>query len=194
MTNRRTAASANPVLARFQAISSGFPAAALLTALALAASLAGCGFSTPLTPSSKAPESGMPADQAQAPQFTDIPIPAGARMDLDRSLVLGARDSWLGRLAFTSSASPNDMFEFYAREMPRFNWIGITAVRAGTSVLSYNRDERVATVQISRTTLGGSEVLVTISPRGSMGGGATNPGGFNLPAVSAPPVSRQPLR
>lgn len=194
MTNRRTAASANPILGQFPPISLGFFASALLGALA-AAGLSGCGFTTPLTPSSKAPESNMPADQAQAPQFTDIPIPAGARMDLDRSLVLGPRDTWLGRLAFTSSASPNDMFEFYAREMPRFNWTGITAVRAGTSVLSYNRDERVATVQISRTTLGGSEVLLTISPRGSMGAGATNPGGFNLPAVnSTPPVSRQPLR
>ena len=194
MINRRTAASANPVLGCFQPSSSGFPAAALAGALIAIASLAGCGFSTPLTPSSKAPESNMAADQSQAPQFTDIPIPAGARMDLDRSLVLGPRDTWLGRLAFTSSASPNDVFEFYAREMPRLNWTGITAVRAGTSVLSYSRDERIATVQISRTTLGGSEVLLTISPRGSMGSGVTNPGGFNLPAVSAPPVSRQPLR
>ena len=189
MSHRRNAASAKPPNGQKPAISQA------IIALALSCGLAGCGFSTPLTPSSKTPESNMPADQSQAPQFTDIPIPSGARMDLDRSLVLGPRDTWLGRLAFTSSASPNDIFEFYAREMPRFNWTGITAVRAGTSVLSYNRDERVATVQISRTTLGGSEVLVTISPRGSMGGGATTPGGFNLPAVnSAPPVSRQPLR
>ena len=189
MNCRRTAATASLTNRRILPISRGFPALALASALVLSA----CGFSTPLTPSSKAPESNMPVDQNQAPQFTDIPIPNGARMDLDRSLVLGPRECWLGRLAFTSSASPNDIFEFYAREMPRFTWTGITAVRAGTSVLSYSRDERVTTIQISRTTLGGSEVLVTISPRGSMGAGTTNPGGFNLPAVSAPPVSRQPL-
>jgi hypothetical protein len=189
MTSRRTAAPARLPRARFRPIFLAF----LLSAGASAA-LSGCGFSTPLTPSSKTPE--VPGtDQAGAPQFTDIPIPAGARMDLDRSLVLGPRDSWLGRLAFSSSAAPNDVFEFYAREMPRFNWTGITAVRAATSVLSYSRDERIATVQISRTTLGGSDVMVTISPRGSMGGGVTSGGGFNLPAVSPnAPVSRQPLR
>ncbi|HEY4136636.1 MAG TPA: hypothetical protein VGO34_15640 [Alphaproteobacteria bacterium] len=188
MTVCHTAASKNPVNNGFRPFSS------ILLAAALASALAGCGFSTPLTPSSKAPDAGTP-DQAQAPQFTDIPIPAGARMDLDRSLVLGPRDSWTGRLVFTSSAAPNDMFEFYARELPRFNWTGITAVRAGTSVLSYSRDERIATVQISRTTLGGSEVLLTISPRSSGAtSGVTSSGGFNLPAVSAPPVSRQPLR
>lgn len=126
-------------------------------------------------------------DKTQATQFTDIPIPSGARMDLDRTLVLGPRDSWIGRLVFTSAAGPNDIFEFYARELPRFGWTGITAVRAGTSVLSYTRGDRVATVQISRTTLGGSEVLVTISPRSGMDAGGGAP-------TQRPPVSAQPLR
>lgn len=129
-------------------------------------------------------------DKTQAQQFTDIPIPAGARMDLDRTLILGPRETWIGRLVFTSGAAPNDLFEFYNRELPRFGWVGITAVRAGTSVLSFSRAERVATVQISRTTLGGSEVLVTISPRGGMDGG----GGFAPSAAPSTPVSRQPLR
>ena len=129
-------------------------------------------------------------DKQQAAQFTDIPIPSGARMDLERTLVLGPRDTWIGRLVFTSAAAPNDLFEFYGRELPRFGWTGITAVRAATSVLSYTRGERVATVQISRTTLGGSEVLVTISPRT---GGALDMGGGTAPA-QRPPVSTQPLR
>jgi hypothetical protein len=111
-------------------------------------------------------------------------------MDLDRTLVLGPRENWIGRLVFTSAAGPNDLFEFYNRELPRFGWTGVTAVRAATSVLSYTRGDRVATVQISRTTLGGSEVLVTISPRS--GSGLDAGGGSGIP--SSPPVSRQPLR
>lgn len=149
--------------------------------------LGGCFSSTPLTPSSRVGDSA--ADKAQAAQFTDIPIPSGARMDLDRTLVLGPRDNWIGRLVFTSAAGPNDLFEFYGRELPRFGWAGVTAVRAATSVLSFTRGERVATVQIGRTTLGGSEVLVTISPRT---GGALDMGG-GAPA-QRPPVSAQPLR
>ena len=129
-------------------------------------------------------------DKSQAQQFTDIPIPAGARMDLDRTLILGPRDSWIGRLVFTSGAGPNDLFEFYNRELPRFGWAGITAVRAGTSVLSFQRGERVATVQITRTTLGGSEVLVTISPRGSMDGSA----GSTMPSSPLAPVNRAPVQ
>ena len=156
----------------------------------LVAVLTGCSMfspSTPLAPSSRASE-GPALDKAQAQQFTDIPIPAGARMDLERTLILGPRETWIGRLVFTSGAGPNDLFDFYNRELPRFGWTGITAVRAGTSVLSFSRAERIATVQISRTTLGGSEVLVTISPRGGM----DNNSGF-APASNAP-VNRPPLR
>ena len=151
--------------------------------------LAACSSSTPIAPSSRANE-GAAMDKAQAAQFTDIPVPAGARMDLDRTLVLGPRDNWIGRLVFTSSAGPNDLFEFYARELPRFGWTAITAVRAGTSVLSHARGERIATVQISRTTLGGSEVLLTISTKT---GSTMDAGGFSPPPPAAP-VSRQPLR
>ena len=156
----------------------------------LVAMLSGCSMfssSTPLAPSSRASE-GPALDKTQAQQFTDIPIPSGARMDLERTLILGPRETWIGRLVFTSSAGPNDLFDFYNRELPRFGWSGITAVRAGTSVLSFSRAERIATVQISRTTLGGSEVLVTISPRSGMDSGS----GF-APSPSAP-VNRPPLR
>lgn len=156
----------------------------------LVAILSGCSMlspSTPIAPSSRASE-GPALDKAQAQQFTDIPIPSGARMDLERTLILGPRETWIGRLVFTSSAGPNDLFDFYNRELPRFGWTGITAVRAGTSVLSFSRGERIATVQISRTTLGGSEVLATISPRGGM----DNNSGF-APSSNTP-VNRPPLR
>ena len=157
----------------------------------LMAILSGCSMlspSTPIAPSSRASE-GPALDKAQAQQFTESPIPAGARMDLERTLILGPRETWIGRLVFTSGAGPNDLFDFYNRELPRFGWSGITAVRAGTSVLSFSRGERIATVQISRTTLGGSEVLVTISPRGGMDNSS---GGFAPPSNA--PVNRPPLR
>ena len=99
-------------------------------------------------------------------RFPDIPIPSGATMDLDRSLVLGARDAWIGRLAMHVGARPSALFDFYSREMGRFGWREITSVRSETSVLTYSRGERVATVRIRGVTLRGAQVDVTISPRG----------------------------
>ncbi len=105
-------------------------------------------------------------DERGFTRFPDIPIPSGATMDLDRSLVLGARDEWIGRLAMHVGGRPGALFDFYSREMARFGWREITSVRSETSVLTYSRGERVATIQIRSVTLRGAQVDVTISPRG----------------------------
>jgi hypothetical protein len=176
-----------------KAFTAGLPTIkALAGASLMAVAISACSLfssSEPIAPSSRA-TNGATLDKTQAQQFTDIPIPAGARMDSDRTLILGPRETWIGRLVFTSAAAPNDLFEFYNRELPRFGWSGITAVRAATSVLSFSRNERIATVQISRTTLGGSEVLVTISPRGAMD---SSSGGYTPPITRSQPQP-QPLR
>jgi len=86
--------------------------------MALATVLTGCqmslpsvpnpfGDSTPTSVSARDPGS-RPQDAAsqngetETPrftQFTDIPIPANAKVDLDNLLVLGSEDGWIGRLA-----------------------------------------------------------------------------------------------
>jgi hypothetical protein len=49
--------------------------------------------------------------------------------------------------------------------MPTHGWISITAVQSETSVLTYEKGSRVATIQIERGTLRGSQISVTVSPR-----------------------------
>lgn len=97
-------------------------------------------------------------------QYSDIPVPSGAKMDLERSLVLGDAEAWIGRLAMTTSDTAGAIYDFYFREMPRFNWMPVTSVRAETSVLTYVRSGRVATIQIAGRTIGGAKVSVTVSP------------------------------
>ena len=130
------------------------------TALALAA-CAG----NPMPPSSRADAPGIATD-AGFGRFTDIPVPKGAEMDADRSLVLGAREAWVGRLVMKVSDRTGAMYDFYARQMPGFGWQPITSVRSEVSVLTFTRGDRVATVQLLSRTLFGSEVRLTVSPRG----------------------------
>jgi hypothetical protein len=87
-------------------------------------------------------------------------------MDVERSLVLGARDQWIGRLSMDTSGSSSQSYDFFLREMPKFGWQEITTVRSEVSVLTYGRSGRVATIQIRNKTLGGSAIDVTVSPRG----------------------------
>lgn len=106
------------------------------------------------------------AEQAGYGRFTDLPIPEGATMDIERSLILGSGDNWLGRVSLNADGTVAEVFDFYRQEMPRFGWNEVTVVRSETSVLTYENGGRVATVQIVKNTLGGSSLDLTVSPRG----------------------------
>jgi hypothetical protein len=115
-------------------------------------------------------------------QFSDIPIPRGAAMDLERSLIFGPGDGWIGRLVYTTSLGTQDAFDFYGREMPAFGWQEITRVRARINIMTYVRGARAATIQIEHRTLGGAEVNVTVSPQAQQTPAAGSaPGGAIIP-------------
>ena len=79
-------------------------------------------------------------------QFDDVPVPQNARLDLERSLILGSRDGWIGRLVYGAPFSMTQMFVFFEQEMLRFGWQPLTAVRAAISTLSFQRGNRIATI------------------------------------------------
>jgi len=98
-------------------------------------------------------------------QFNDIPIPEGSTMDMDRTLILGAQERWIGRLSLSTSQSAPATFDTFQSQMPKFGWTEVSAVRSETSVLTFSQGERVATIQIARTTFGGANVDITMTPR-----------------------------
>jgi hypothetical protein len=157
--------------------------------LALCLALGACG--TSLSPNQ---QSGVLPGEASFTQFKDIPIPASTSLNKDRSLITGAQESWIGRLVFTSFDNTTEMFDFYKNNAPGFGWEEITSVRSKVSVLTYTRAERVMTVQIGDRWLWGSEVELTVSPRGAQGGGMSGGGGGLPPIGRAPsvPVQRGP--
>lgn len=144
---------------------------ALLGALLMLAALGigACDKTARLTESTRPSQSGVIGEPNFA-QFSDIPVPAGADMDLERSLVLGEQDAWIGRLVMAVGTNPGKTFDFFFGEMPRFGWFPITTVRAETSVLTYARADRIATIQVKGRTITGSIVSMTISPKGQLPG------------------------
>ena len=140
-----------------------------------------------LTPDAKKDEQQAPT-QASFTRFPDLPMPVKAEMDMSKTLVFGTNDAWIGRMVITSSHGTNDMFDFYKQEMPGFGWQEITSVRSDTSVMTYTRGERVATIQIGSATLSGAKVTITVSPRGAEE--------FPPPAIdaAAPPPTTAPAQ
>lgn len=109
-------------------------------------------------------------------------MPSGADPDVDDSLVLGNLEAWTGRLVLTTSLSAEDSFDFYRDNMGSFDWEPITSVQSEISVLTFERADRIATIQIEERMLWGSRVSITMSPRqsGSVQRGDRNDGGGQL--------------
>lgn len=134
----------------------------ILTLTMFLAGLAGCTQGTMLQPTTSASDDEVSKNFAL---LTDIPIPPGASLDVERSLILGDLDRWTGRVFLKVGQPPAKIFAIYQTEMANFGWQPILSVQAGTSVLAFTRSERAATVQIESQTLGGSTVSVTVAPR-----------------------------
>ena len=127
--------------------------------------LGGCGSGMGVKPMSMNKGETSKPGQASFSQFQDIPIPIGAEMNLDRSVILGAPETWTGRLTLETNHNPVKLFNFFKQSTPEFGWQEVTSIRSATSFLTYTQTTRVLTIQITSKTLQGSEVVMTVSPR-----------------------------
>lgn len=113
------------------------------------------------------------------PQISGVALPEGYSLDADRTIILGEGDRWIGRLSYSINSSADAMFDFIRGEMANHGWKEVAVVRAETSQLTFlSADgDRVASILITRSTLYGSKVDMTVSPSSSAsglsGGGAS---------------------
>lgn len=183
---------------RVRRILTGFVAAGALV-------LAGCsgvaGSSQPSNGQS-ASASAMPETGSNAgfARFVDIPMPGKNSIDLDKTLVFGTERDWIGRVSLSSSMGVGEIYDFYKREMPRYGWTELTSVRSATSVLSYQMDNRIATIQVAGQRFGGVTVDLWMNPRAGTGASSSmmssSGGGFGGGAPVAAPrgaVEQAPL-
>jgi len=101
-------------------------------------------------------------------RFPDIPVPTKATMDTKRTLVFGSGETWYGQVGLDTTHGSDAMFDFYKQELTGFSWQEVTSVRAPVSVLTYERQSRVLSIQIEKASSlgGGAKVTLTVSPRG----------------------------
>jgi len=95
-------------------------------------------------------------------------LPAGYKVDPDRTIIFGTDDKWTGRLSYTTSTSADDVFDFLHKEMPNFGWTEVTAMRSDLSLLTFSSAStgRFATINIVRpSALGSTRVDMVVAPQ-----------------------------
>ncbi len=136
---------------------SSLPVAAMLI-------LSGCAQTAGIAPSGGSVIGKDGKGKQVSAQFSDLPVPKGAKMNVDKTVVVGAK-TWFGQLTLDTSHGADVMFNFYSRELPNYGWRRIASIRAPTSILTYERQNRVLYIAIQPSRIRGSEITITVSPK-----------------------------
>jgi hypothetical protein len=95
-------------------------------------------------------------------------LPPGARILHEQSLVIGTGDNWVGRVVMDSARDTTSAYSYFLDNYPSLGWTLLSAVRAKSSVLVFNKGERNVTIEIQEGNplSGGSAlVILTLAPR-----------------------------
>jgi hypothetical protein len=94
----------------------------------------------------------------------DVPLPPGAVIKQQDSLVMGSGNTWMGRLSLTVSGEPQSVFAYFRDSLPGAGWTLTSSSFSKLSLLTFTKAERVATVQMQGANFGSNEVLITVAP------------------------------
>lgn len=93
--------------------------------------------------------------------FSGIPIPDPAYVNLEETRALGYGENWSGTLIFTTPYPSYEVFDFYISEMPKFGWSDVATVRGRISHMTYIKDKKAIQILVEKD--GDSKAYVTIT-------------------------------
>jgi len=102
-----------------------------------------------------------------APIAAGTALPAGYKVDTERTIIFGTNEAWTGRLSYTTGTNADEVFDFLHKEMPNFGWAEVTAMRSDPSLLTFSSSAtaRTATITIVRgSVIGSTRVDMVVSP------------------------------
>jgi len=129
--------------------------------------LAGCADAPAVTGTTDTSQSLVPN---MGPITAGTALPAGYKVDAERTIIFGTDDRWTGRLSYTTSTGADEVFDFLHKEMPNFGWTEVTAMRSDPSLLTFSSSatSRTAIISIVRAPkMGSTRVDMVVSPTGS---------------------------
>jgi hypothetical protein len=122
----------------------------------------------PTPPSAQQQQLGIPPTDAAL--LGSLPIPPGAKIINDQSLIIGSGDTWVGRLSLDVGRDATAAYQYFLDSFQGQGWTLQAAVRSKTSLLVFTRSGRSATIEFQDTPrlVGGTTVTLTMAPLGSV--------------------------
>lgn len=96
----------------------------------------------------------------------DFPLPSDSEIQMDNTVILGSGDMWAGQILMFSSSSPVELINYFTETGNSSSWILASSTISEKVLLVFNKDNRIATVEIStgkKSLLSASKTKVKIS-------------------------------
>lgn len=110
------------------------------------------------------------SNQSIAELLGDMPIPNGARINNENTMIIGKGAGWVGRVYLAGLQSPNEIYAFFLTDFPKAGWTIVSATKAKTSIVVFIKDDRTCTIEVSEGSFTGPKTLIAItsSPKNSV--------------------------
>jgi hypothetical protein len=120
------------------------------------------------TPLGKSDQASTAGEVPNVELLGQMQLPPGSKIVNERTLILGAGDSWVGRITMEVGKDTNNAYSFFMDQFPRQGWVLVSAVRGANSLVVFNKQDRNATIEIRDGSLGMSATAVlTVTPKWS---------------------------
>ena len=103
-------------------------------------------------------------NNAQLSQITDIPIPEDSIIDLEKTLIVGEKSDWMGRVSLISKKKVDDIYNFFLNEMIKFSYEKKSSTKSDTSTLIFENNKKVIFIKISELNLRKTYIEITATP------------------------------
>ena len=103
-------------------------------------------------------------NNTQLSQITDIPIPEDSIIDLEKTLIVGEKSDWMGRVSLISKKKVDDIYNFFLNEMIKFSYEKKSSTKSDTSTLIFENNKKVIFIKISELNLRKTYIEITATP------------------------------
>lgn len=103
------------------------------------------------------------------PRFADVPVPNGAREDIQRSYVFESSSLQIGRMVYSVKAPITEVAQFYIQRCPTYGWRLETVLQAEGAQLLFDKPDKRLHVTITDPGIAkrGVELIVHLTPKES---------------------------
>ena len=109
------------------------------------------------------PEPGLAISPSQ--RFADVPLPIGAKEDVDKTFVFEDKNLQIGRMVYTTRSSVNELAQFYINDAPAGGWKLVNNIQAGGQELQFVKASKRLTVIVRDLGVAkGRQLWLTVTP------------------------------